>query len=92
MPLCALSCACRRTRQPHSASVPHSGRKNDLVRTRTRGGCSASLEPRCLRALQAQLLLSALGITVQLLRPGGTFVAKIFRGKDVTLLYAQARL
>ena len=38
--------------------------------------------------VQAQLLLSALMITTQLLRPGGTFVAKIFRGKDVSLLYA----
>jgi tRNA (cytidine32/guanosine34-2'-O)-methyltransferase len=42
--------------------------------------------------LQAQLLLSALGITAQLLRPRGTFVAKIFRGKDITLLYAQLKL
>ena len=42
--------------------------------------------------VQAQLLLSALMITTQLLRPGGTFVAKIFRGKDVSLLYAQLRL
>eukprot|EP00960_Hanusia_phi_P073551 768036-Hanusia_phi.AAC.4 len=36
-----------------------------------------------------QLLLSALNITTVLLRPGGSFVAKIFRGKDVTLLYSQ---
>ena len=27
-----------------------------------------------------------------MLKPGGTFVAKIFRGKDVTLLYAQLKL
>lgn len=26
-----------------------------------------------------------------MLRPGGVFVAKIFRGKDVTLLYDQLR-
>lgn len=32
--------------------------------------------------VQAQLLLAALMITTQLLRPGGTFVAKIFRGKS----------
>lgn len=42
--------------------------------------------------LQAQLLLSAFGITAQLLRPRGTFVAKVFRGKDITLLYAQLKL
>merc|ERR1712212_888725 len=42
--------------------------------------------------IQAQLLLAALNITTHILKPGGTFVAKIFRGKDVTLLYAQLRL
>ena len=41
--------------------------------------------------IQAQLLLAALAITTALLRPGGTFVAKIFRGKDVTLLYDQLK-
>ena len=34
--------------------------------------------------IQAQLLLSALNITTNILHPGGTFIAKIFRGKDVT--------
>lgn len=33
----------------------------------------------------------ALNITLSVLRPGGTFVAKIFRGRDVTLLYDQLR-
>ncbi|KAK4054450.1 tRNA (uridine-2'-O-)-methyltransferase trm7 [Microbotryomycetes sp. JL201] len=33
----------------------------------------------------------ALNITLHVLRPGGTFVAKIFRGRDVTLLYDQLR-
>ncbi|GAA5983514.1 hypothetical protein JCM10908_000315 [Rhodotorula pacifica] len=41
--------------------------------------------------VQAQLLLAALNITLHVLRPGGNFVAKIFRGRDVTLLYDQLR-
>lgn len=41
--------------------------------------------------MQAQLLLSALNITTNTLRKGGTFVAKIFRGKNVSLLYSQLR-
>uniref|UniRef100_A0A8C3N7P8 Ribosomal RNA methyltransferase FtsJ domain-containing protein n=1 Tax=Geospiza parvula TaxID=87175 RepID=A0A8C3N7P8_GEOPR len=40
--------------------------------------------------IQAQLL--PLNITTHVLKKGGTFVAKIFRGKDVTLLYSQLRL
>jgi tRNA (cytidine32/guanosine34-2'-O)-methyltransferase len=39
--------------------------------------------------LQAQLVLAALNIATFVLRPGGAFVAKLFRGKDVTLLQAQ---
>ncbi|XP_075041661.1 tRNA (cytidine(32)/guanosine(34)-2'-O)-methyltransferase [Mixophyes fleayi] len=42
--------------------------------------------------IQAQLLLAALNITTHVLRNGGTFVAKIFRGKDVTLLYSQLKI
>lgn len=42
--------------------------------------------------VQAQLLLAALNITSKMLRLGGTFVAKIFRGRDVSLLYSQLRL
>uniref|UniRef100_A0A0B7AHG6 Putative tRNA (cytidine(32)/guanosine(34)-2'-O)-methyltransferase n=2 Tax=Arion vulgaris TaxID=1028688 RepID=A0A0B7AHG6_9EUPU len=42
--------------------------------------------------IQAQLLLAALNITTHVLKTGGTFVAKIFRGKDVTLLYAQLKI
>lgn len=41
--------------------------------------------------MQAQLLLSALNITTNTLREGGSFVAKIFRGRDVSLLYSQLR-
>uniref|UniRef100_A0A803K071 Ribosomal RNA methyltransferase FtsJ domain-containing protein n=1 Tax=Xenopus tropicalis TaxID=8364 RepID=A0A803K071_XENTR len=39
--------------------------------------------------IQAQLLPE---ITMHVLRDGGTFVAKIFRGKDVTLLYSQLQI
>mgnify|MGYP003387410385 CR=1 FL=1 len=41
--------------------------------------------------MQAQLLLSALNITTNVLKVGGDFVAKIFRGRDVSLLYSQLR-
>jgi tRNA (cytidine32/guanosine34-2'-O)-methyltransferase len=41
--------------------------------------------------MQAQLLLAALSITTRLLKPEGSFVAKIFRGRDVSLLYSQLR-
>jgi len=41
--------------------------------------------------MQAQLLLSALNITTNTLKKGGSFVAKIFRGRDVSLLYSQLR-
>ncbi|XP_030763403.1 putative tRNA (cytidine(32)/guanosine(34)-2'-O)-methyltransferase [Sitophilus oryzae] len=39
--------------------------------------------------IQAQLLLGALHITCNVLREGGTFIAKIFRGKDSDLLTNQ---
>lgn len=42
--------------------------------------------------VQGQLVLAALNITTHLLRPGGTFLAKIFRGRDIQLLYSQAKL
>ena len=42
--------------------------------------------------VQHQLLLSAINITTRVLRPGGTFVAKVFRGGDVGLIYARLRL
>ncbi|CAI5709640.1 unnamed protein product [Peronospora destructor] len=41
--------------------------------------------------LQAQLVLAGLNISLQILEEGGTFVAKLFRGKEVSLLYARLR-
>lgn len=41
--------------------------------------------------VQSQLLLAALNLALCVLRPGGRFVAKIFRGCSVDLLYAQLR-
>ncbi|XP_054290744.1 putative tRNA (cytidine(32)/guanosine(34)-2'-O)-methyltransferase [Macrosteles quadrilineatus] len=42
--------------------------------------------------IQGQLLLAALNITTHILKQGGTFVAKIFRGRDVSLLYSQLKI
>lgn len=42
--------------------------------------------------IQSQLLYSALTLAIRVLRPGGKFVAKIFRGKDVDLIYAQLKV
>ncbi|KAI9138620.1 FtsJ-like methyltransferase-domain-containing protein [Paraphysoderma sedebokerense] len=42
--------------------------------------------------IQAQLLLAALNITTHVLKPHGTFIAKIFRGKDISFLYAQMKI
>jgi len=42
--------------------------------------------------IQGQLLLAAFNITSHVLKKGGNFVAKIFRGKDVDLLYSQLKL
>jgi tRNA (cytidine32/guanosine34-2'-O)-methyltransferase len=39
-----------------------------------------------------QLLNAALSITNSLLKPGGRFVAKIFKGEDVSLIYSQAKV
>ncbi|GMH39404.1 hypothetical protein BSKO_07302 [Bryopsis sp. KO-2023] len=41
--------------------------------------------------VQGQLILAALTIVTHVLRPGGTFVAKVFRGKDISLLYSQLK-
>jgi tRNA (cytidine32/guanosine34-2'-O)-methyltransferase len=42
--------------------------------------------------VQSQLLHSALTLAMKVLRPGGKFVAKIFRGRNVDLIYAQLKL
>lgn len=42
--------------------------------------------------VQSQLLFAALNLALCVLRPGGNFVAKIFRGRNVDLLYAQLKL
>ncbi|KAL0491734.1 tRNA (cytidine(32)/guanosine(34)-2'-O)-methyltransferase [Acrasis kona] len=39
--------------------------------------------------IQQQLILAALNITTHVLQEGGTFVAKIFRGRNVSLLFSQ---
>lgn len=42
--------------------------------------------------IQSQLLLAALNITTFIIEQGGIFVAKIFRGKDISLMIAQLRV
>lgn len=42
--------------------------------------------------IQSQLLLAALNITSFILETGGAFVAKLFRGKDISLMIAQFRI
>ncbi|KAK9867138.1 hypothetical protein WJX84_002796 [Apatococcus fuscideae] len=42
--------------------------------------------------VQAQLILAALVIVTHVLRPHGTFIAKVFRGKEVDLLYSQLKV
>lgn len=41
--------------------------------------------------IQGQLVLAALEVAIALLRPGGTFVAKVFRQKETDILYTQLR-
>ncbi|CAB69851.1 cell division-like protein [Arabidopsis thaliana] len=40
--------------------------------------------------VQSQLILAGLTIVTHILKEGGKFIAKIFRGKDTSLLYCQA--
>ncbi|EJW83021.1 cell division protein [Wuchereria bancrofti] len=42
--------------------------------------------------MQSQLVLAALNIATFVLKEAGTFVAKIFRARDITLLYAQLKI
>ncbi|KAK5653348.1 hypothetical protein OQA88_9040 [Cercophora sp. LCS_1] len=42
--------------------------------------------------VQSQLLWAALNLALCVLKPGGKFVAKIFRGRNVDLLYAQLKV
>jgi tRNA (cytidine32/guanosine34-2'-O)-methyltransferase len=42
--------------------------------------------------IQSQLLFAALNLALCVLRPGGRFVAKIFRGRNVDVLYAQLKI
>ncbi|GAB6031683.1 Putative tRNA (cytidine(32)/guanosine(34)-2'-O)-methyltransferase [Chamberlinius hualienensis] len=42
--------------------------------------------------IQSQLLLSAVNITTHVLKTGGCFIAKIFRGKDSNLIYSQLKM
>lgn len=41
--------------------------------------------------VQSQLILAGMTIVTHVLREGGAFVAKVFRGKDVQLLYSQLK-
>uniref|UniRef100_A0A7N0VAA6 Putative tRNA (cytidine(32)/guanosine(34)-2'-O)-methyltransferase n=1 Tax=Kalanchoe fedtschenkoi TaxID=63787 RepID=A0A7N0VAA6_KALFE len=42
--------------------------------------------------VQSQLILAGLTIVTHILKVGGKFIAKIFRGKDTSLLYCQLKL
>ena len=42
--------------------------------------------------IQSQLLVAALNITVKVLKKGGNFVAKIFKGSEIGFLYSQFKL
>ncbi|VFQ75045.1 unnamed protein product [Cuscuta campestris] len=42
--------------------------------------------------VQSQLILAGLTIVTHILKQGGKFIAKIFRGKDTSLLYCQLKL
>ncbi len=39
--------------------------------------------------VQSQLIVSALSITTTLLKDGGSFICKIFRGRDINVLYTK---
>eukprot|EP00915_Cephaloidophora_sp_WS-2016_P002949 GHVH01004008.1.p1 GENE.GHVH01004008.1~~GHVH01004008.1.p1 ORF type:complete len:300 (+),score=42.14 GHVH01004008.1:1013-1912(+) len=42
--------------------------------------------------IQSQLITSAIKITTSILRPGGTFIGKIFRGENISMLFAMLKI
>ncbi|XP_036082887.1 putative tRNA (cytidine(32)/guanosine(34)-2'-O)-methyltransferase isoform X2 [Rousettus aegyptiacus] len=55
--------------------------------------CLSLAPPGCLHlSLNHLSCPQALNIATHVLKPGGCFVAKIFRGRDVTLIYSQLRV
>ncbi|KAM3723362.1 Glutamyl-tRNA(Gln) amidotransferase subunit B [Dirofilaria immitis] len=53
--------------------------------------CPTCVEHRSIAVVE-QLVLAALNIATFVLKETGTFVAKVFRARDITLLYAQLKI
>jgi len=77
------------------SSMQHDHHASRLTMYRDGGGCTCTSAVTGLHDMdefvQSQLILAAMTLVTHVLRPGGTFVAKIFRGKDIGLLYAQLK-